>query len=165
VDNVVFLSDIGGCAQHTPKKTYLVAIDPTFFPLQVGEGRGDLLGFIGEVLEEIGKKQKVHFVRVSVSWDILLEGLCQKKYEGAFSTAPPNVINSAKYSFSDLLLLTGPVLITQISDKKTTLSTLNGKVVGMEKNEISLELLSKYPEVIPEFYDSIPLALENLFPS
>ncbi len=151
----------GGCSKSNSEKIYSIGIDPTFFPLQIVEGRGDLLGFISEVLQEIGKEKKVHLARVSMSWDNLLEGLRLHKYEGALSPAPITLRNKTKYAFSDPLFYTGPILITRIQNPKVTWENLQGKVVALEKTSANIELLSQHPQVVPVFYDSIPEALEN----
>jgi polar amino acid transport system substrate-binding protein len=158
---LLFLFSLGGCSTSTPRQTYSIGIDASFFPLQLKEGRGDLLGFLSELLEEMGKRQGVRFVRVLMSWDNLLEGLKQERYQGAFSVAAPSVVNKTKYAFSDPLFFTGPILITRTQNPKVTLADLQGKAIALEKNEASIELLSRYPSILPEFYDSIPEALEG----
>ncbi|MBS0586117.1 MAG: amino acid ABC transporter substrate-binding protein [Verrucomicrobia bacterium] len=159
--SLLFFALFTSCSKKEERATYTIGIDPTFFPLEMLEGRGDLLGFVSELFQEVGKKQNVRFLRVMMSWDNLLEGLQLERYDAVLSVARPNVINKKKYEFSNPLFYTGPILITPVEKGKITLHDLAGKVVMIEKTSSNLELLSAYPNIIPQFYDSIPEALES----
>ena len=101
------------------EETYEIGIDPTFFPLALNQEAVQVFAFATDVLREISALEKVSLSKVILSWDNLIESLYLEKTRGVLSSAPPNLINKSKFSFSDPILMTGPVLVTKINSKKT----------------------------------------------
>jgi len=98
---------------------------------------------------------------VNLSWDNLIESLYLKKVDGVFSSASLNLINQTKYSFSDPILKTGPVLIVPMQTGKISLTDLSGRIVAMGKTQEELDLMRAYPDIQFVFYDSIVDALDK----
>ncbi|GAB4187491.1 MAG: transporter substrate-binding domain-containing protein [Simkaniaceae bacterium] len=151
-----------GCGGKESSRPYRIGIDPTFYPLHLRGKEANVFAFSNEVLREIGHLKKIHFERVNMSWDNLLWGLKEKKYEAILSAMQPYVFNLKKYSFSDIYLPTGPVLVVRMGSSIRSLEDLNGKDLAMEETNENLSLLEKYPQVITHFYQSIPDVLDQL---
>ena len=101
-----------GC--HSPSSSIhekKIGVDPSWFPLAISGRENNVTGFSTDLLKEIGKIEKLHITKVTVNWDDLVEGLKKHKYEAILSSIPSYAFNKQIYDFSDLYLLTGPVLI------------------------------------------------------
>ena len=149
-----------GCSK--PEKTYRIGVDPEWFPLKL-EGKAlNLFVFSNELLHLIGEKEHIHFKRVNMSWDDLVLGLEDKKYEGVLSSLPLYLFNTAKYDFSDAYLSTGPVLLLRIGDQLSTMRDLKGKVIGVDSTANETIQTTLYPDASVRFFPSAPLALDAL---
>ncbi len=144
-----------GCEK---RKTYdyYVGVDPAWFPLDLPGMEKNLLAFSTELLQEIGLTKKKHLGIVTMSWDNLALGLNHEKYDGMLSLLYPFVFYEKKYSFSDVYLMTGPVLVVPTNSKIDSLSMLKGKEVGIISGSSATALLEKYEGLIIRYYDSIP---------
>jgi polar amino acid transport system substrate-binding protein len=144
------------------KKVYHIGIDESFFPLNLNSQAINVFAFSNELIQEISKLKKTELMSVNFSWDNLVESLYLKKTEGIISSAPPNLINNTKFSFSNLLLKTGPVLIVPLQETKLSLSDFSGSRVAMGKTNEELDLMKLYPDIEFVFYESIIEALEGV---
>ena len=153
---------LGGCSGKVFSKVYHVGVDPTFFPVELTGQTVNVFAFMNELFQEISKDRGVEIVRINLSWDNLLLGLKLGKCEGVISSLPPNLVNLTKYTFSDAVLRTGPVLVVPKQNKGTSLSDLSGQVVMIEKSDSELELMSRYPTIEALFYDRTVEALESV---
>lgn len=140
---------------------YQIGIDPSFYPLALNEQAASVFAFSDELLRHISHATKKDFRIINFNWDNLIEGLYLKKVDAVFSSAPLNLINQTKYSFSDLILKTGPVLIVPTQTGKISLKDLSGRIVAMGKTQEELDLMKAYPEIQFVFYDSLVDALEK----
>ncbi len=150
-----------GCSKEETNG-YQIGIDQTFFPLNLASEGINVFAFSSELLEEISKIQNTKLRKSNFSWDNLVESLYLKKTDGIFSSAPPNLINNTKFSFSAPFLKTGPVLIVPIQAEKVSLKDLFGSTIAMGKTNDELDLMKSYPNIEFVFYDSFIEALEGV---
>ena len=141
---------------------YQVGIDPSFFPLSLAGQSINVFAFSNELLQEISHLKKTELKQVVLSWDNLIESLYLEKTDGVFSSAPPNLINNTKFSFSEPLLKTGPVLIIPEQATPLSLKDFSGGTVAMGKSNEELDLMKNYPNIQFVFYDSQIDALEGV---
>ncbi len=144
------------------KKTYTIGLDPSFFPLDLMGKQTNLLAFSNELLYEISKIEGVNLKRVNMSWDNLLSGLDKKKYDSILSSMHPYIYILNKYHFSNLLLHTGPVLVSKLGSSTHLFDGMKGKEVAVSSSEDEALLIKLYPQVIIHSYHSIPIALNAL---
>ncbi len=154
------LFGVGGCSK-AKSPAYQIGIDPSFYPLTLGPQASFVFAFSDDLLTNISQMTHTDFIKVNLSWDNLIESLYLKKTDGVFSSASPNLINQTKYSFSEIFLKTGPVLIVPTQTGKISLNDLSGRIVAMGKTSEELELMKNYPEIQFVFYDSIVEALNK----
>jgi ABC-type amino acid transport substrate-binding protein len=147
-----------GCSK--PVKTYIIGVDPSFFPLALTGLTPRVFAFTNELLQEISKVKRVQLVRKTFSWDNLVESLRLKQCDAILSSIPPTLITESKYAFSKPYLHTGVVLVVQKDLMKTTLKDLKGKMIAMGKTDAQIELISKYPGVQTIFYNDLVPTLE-----
>ncbi len=150
-----------GCGQVT-KSPYRIAVDPSFYPLDLMGKEANVYAFSNELLQAIAKKEHLYLERVNASWDNLLEGLNKDYYDAALSPLPPYNFNEAKYDFSDLYLPTGYVLVLREDEKKTQLKKLKGREIAVQMNSEAERILDEYPDVVVRFYNNPAVALEKL---
>jgi len=144
------------------KKTYKIAIDPSWFPLELYNKEPYVLAFSQELVHYIGQKHKVHIETVALSWDNLLEALAKKQVHGVFTSMEPYIFNQEKYQFSKNYLSTGPVLVVKIRDQASDHDLFQDKEIAALSDEDRQVLLDEYPHALVRSYDSSMKALLDL---
>lgn len=151
------------CSGKKTKSTYEIGIDPSWYPLQVPAQEKSLLAFSIELLVEIAKKERIQLAISTVNWDNLVQGLDEKKYDAILGSLPLYNFNVKKYSFSELYLKTGPVLVIPENSSIKGVKDLRGKEVGIVHGSSAAVLLQTAPGVILRNYDTVPATLADLF--
>jgi polar amino acid transport system substrate-binding protein len=118
--------------------------------------------FSTELLTEIGRIQKIPFVKVSVNWDDLMEGLQKERYEAILSSMPPYIFNQKQFDFSTLYLPLGPVLVVRNDSSIRSIDTLDGKEIAVISGSSGAIILEKSAGVLIRYYNSVPEALNAL---
>ena len=139
-----------------------IGVDATWYPLDFGARDNNITAFSTELLTEIGKVEKIPFVKVTVNWNDLMEGLQKNKYEAILTSMPPYIFNEKLFDFSNIYLALGPVLVVPIPSKIDGLNQLNGKEIGVVSGSTSVSLLEKSNGVLIRYYESIPQALNDV---
>jgi polar amino acid transport system substrate-binding protein len=139
-----------------------VGVDPAFYPVQSGPKDAYVFAFFNELLEEIAQLKKIRIERVNRSWDNLIEGLNRHDYDVVFSSLEPRIYNEEIYSFSNLILSTGPVILVPIGSTIKSLEELENHIVGVEEYSVAAMQISRDPSVSLSFYQSYPEAIEGL---
>jgi polar amino acid transport system substrate-binding protein len=151
------------CSGKKNKSTYEIGIDPTWYPLQVPAQEKNLLAFSIELLVEIAKKERLPLAISTVNWDNLVQGLGEKKYAAILGSLPLYNFNVKKYSFSEIYLKTGPVLVIPENSSIKGVMDLKGIEVGVVHGSSAAVLLQTAPGVILRNYDTVPATLADLF--
>ena len=149
-----------GCGSNP--KPYQIAIDPTWYPLNFEERQNNILGFTNELLLAISLEKDLPLSLLQVNWDTLFEGLKKQKYQAVFSSLYPYNFNQDLYSFSDIFLPIGPVIVVPKGSSIHSLKKLEGMEVGALAGSPEILLLEKYPSILIRPYESIPQALSAI---
>ena len=152
------LSSCGGTSNGGRK----VGVDASWYPLQMGGLDNNVTAFSTELLTDIGRSQKIPFVKVTVNWDDLMEGLQKDKYEAILSSMPPYIFNQKDFDFSELYLPLGPVLVVRPDSSIHSLNNLNGQEIAVIAGSGNDLLLEKSEGVLIRYYTSIPQALDDI---
>jgi polar amino acid transport system substrate-binding protein len=139
-----------------------VGVDPEWYPLGLGKMDNSVNAFSTELLTKIGKLEKIPFVKISVNWNELMEGLQKDKYEAILTSMPPYIFNEKLFDFSDIYLHLGPVLVVPVGSTIQSLDTLDGKEIAVISGSSSALILEKSKGVLIRNYDSIPQALNDI---
>jgi polar amino acid transport system substrate-binding protein len=150
------------CTKSSSVKETRVGLDPSWFPLAIPGRESSVTGFSTELLKEIGKIEKISFTKVTVNWDDLVDGLHMQKYVAILSSMPPYDFNKQTYDFSELYLLTGPVLVVSIDSDIDSIKKLSGKEIAVLPETRGALIVEKNPAVIIRDYDVIPKALSDV---
>jgi len=114
------------------------------------------------VLSEIARLEKIHFKEVTRSWDNLDLGLREKKYDAILSSIYPHVYEQERYSFSDLYMHTGPVLVVKNQAQLDFSGTLADREIALHSKDIQTLLISIYPQATVRLYPTLPAVLDVL---
>lgn len=144
------------------KKTYKVAIDPSWFPLELYNKEPYVLAFAEELLNYVSEKHRVDIQTVALSWDNLLDALAKKQVQGIFTSMEPYIFNQEKYHFSNNFLHTGPVLVVRIRDQSSEHDLFQDKEIASFSDQDTQVLLEEYPQALVRSYDSSMRALLDL---
>ncbi|MCP5509611.1 MAG: amino acid ABC transporter substrate-binding protein [Chlamydiales bacterium] len=150
-----------GCGSMA-KSPYRIAVDPSWYPLDLMGKEANVYAFSSDILKAISKKEGIPIDRVNVSWDDTLEGLQKDLYDGVLSPLPPYNFNRAKYDFSDLYLPTGYVLVIPARSSMKQLKKMQDAEIAVQKDSEAERILDLYPSTIPRFYVSPSVALDKL---
>ena len=143
-------------------KIYRVGIDPSWYPINLQGKEANVYAFANELLMAIGREEGVHFAKVTMSWDNLIYGLKEDKYEGMLSSITPRVFLERTYTFSEPFLSTGPVLVVKSGKKVSSLEHMKGKEVAVDTLSSEAVLIENFPGVIVQYYSSIPEGLDDV---
>ncbi|MDN3507038.1 MAG: transporter substrate-binding domain-containing protein [Simkaniaceae bacterium] len=150
-----------GCSgKSSSSSTYEIGIDPSWYPLQLADYEKNVLAFSIELLTTISKKENLELSIQSMNWNNLFWGLKEHKYNAVLSSMRPYAFYKNRYNFSDLYLLTGPVIVAPKNSPIKAPSDLKGKEVAVVRGSSAALILQTTPGIILKGYDSIPFALE-----
>ena len=141
-------------SKNHPQK---VALDPSWYPLDLEDRNVQLLGFSTEILQKVSKK--IPLAKLTVDAHYLLEDLLQGKYEAVLSSFPPYNFNKDRFDFSESYLMLGPVIVVDKSSNISSIKQLKGKAVGVLSDATAL-LIESVPDVLIHQYSSKSQALE-----
>ncbi len=136
-----------------------VGVDASWYPLELDSRTNNVTAFSTELLTEIGRVEKIPFVKITVNWDNLLEGMQKGNYEAILSSMPPYIFNEKLYDFSEIYLALGPVLVVPVNSQIHSLGNLDGKEIGVISGSASPLILEKSNGVLIRYYESTPQAL------
>lgn len=157
----LFLICLFACGSST-HSTYRIGMDPSFYPLNLGAKDVNVFAFFNDFIAAIAKEENIKIETVTRSWDNVLDGLETGSYQGAFSSMTPRAFNKKIYSFSDIVLPTGPVLITTKGSSIQSLKDLNNKIVAAPASSSAFLQLSHNPTLQVEPYNQVSQALNQL---
>ncbi len=158
---ILILCTLFSCSSHSSKGCK-VGIDPSWAPLQLPDRQESITAFSTELLTEIGQLEKIPFVRVTVNWDALLQGLKEQEYEAILSSMPPYLFNQKLFDFSEIYLSLGPVLVVSTSSSIDSIDHLQGKEIAVITGSSNDLLLQKTPGVLIRYSPSNALALNDI---
>lgn len=141
---------------------YVIARDPTWYPLNLMGKDKTVLAFTSDLLNTIAKRQDVRIEVVDVSSNYLLEGLNEKEYGAVMSSLSPNALNNQYYNFSNPFFFVGPVLIVPADSDITSLTKMDNRVIGVRRDANVSFNITKYNAYYKP-YDSMTMAFEDLY--
>lgn len=152
---------LSGCGE-SPEPERRIGVDPSWYPLEFGSRTNSVTAFSTELLSRIGQLEKIPFVKISVNWDNLMEGLQKDNYEAILSSMAPHIFKEKLYDFSEIYLPLGPVLVVDTNSKINSLDDLERKEIAVIQGTSGALILEKIPGVLIRYYDSIPAALNDI---
>jgi ABC-type amino acid transport substrate-binding protein len=127
---------------------YTIALDPTWYSMQAPGREADLTAFTTELIIEIGKLERVTIGVFQRGWSNLMNTLQQSECDAICSTMQPYLFYEKLYNFSDLYLMTGPVLVNLVKAPIKPLDKLGEEIIGIQRDSNAAIILEKYPLLI-----------------
>lgn len=147
------------CGGNKTGYDYTIALDQAWYSLQAPGRQTDLTAFTTELILEIGKIEKVKIGIYQRSWSNLMFALQEGQCDAICSTMQPYLFYEKLYNFSNLYLMTGPVLVNLAKAPVKPLDKLGGDIIGIQRDSNGAIILEKYPSIIQRTYESIQQAL------
>lgn len=140
---------------------YLIARDPTWYPLNFVGKEKNVLGFADDLMFQIAKRKGLRVQLFTASPGDLLMAL-DNEVDGIFSSMTPDVILQEKYLFSESFYNLGAVLVVDPASGIKSLAEMKGKFVGVLRASSVLFNIPGHPNmrVIP--YDSSTSMLDDV---
>src|SRR5690348_8870757 len=157
-----FFFVLSSCSSSHNHREVKVGIDPSWYPLQFGGREKNVNAFSTELLTEIGKIEKIPFVKVVASWDNLMLHFQKGAYQAILSSMPPYLFNQKHFAFSELYLPLGAVLVVPTASSIHSLSQLGGKIVGVVSGSGNELLIEKVAGVMVRSYEGVAPMLNAL---
>jgi polar amino acid transport system substrate-binding protein len=154
---IFFLS----CSGKKAGYDYVIALDPEWYSLEAPGRESDLTAFTTELILEIGKLERVSIGVYQRSWSNLMYALQEGQCDAICSTMQPYLFYEKLYNFSNLYLMTGPVLISPVKARIEPLDKMKGEIIGILRDSNAALILEKYPGIIQRTYESTQQALTD----
>ena len=161
---VIMLFCCIGCekADSSSVRSYRVARDPTWYPLNF-MGKGDnVLAFSDELLNQMAYIEGFNVDILQDGWDNIIFDLSKGHYDAILTSLEPTEQYRARYSFSDVYLHVGDVIVVRADSPVLTLQDLEGKILAVKNQSLSLLTLEEFPDVVTEKYHNTANVLESL---
>ena len=154
---------LAGCEMTSFNSTpYKIALDPSWESLNLPGREIALRAFSVELIEEIGKIEKMNISVYDKSWNDLIPGLQHKDYNGILSKMEPYIFYEKTYDFSEAYLSIGPALVMPSKATAHSLEALKGKEIAVIKGSQGALILEKHPDILQRNYESISQALNDV---
>lgn len=140
---------------------YVIARDPTWYPLNLMGKEKTLVAFSNDLLLTIAKRRDVRIEVIDVSSNFLFQGLNDKNYGAVLSSLTPNPVNKQDYNFSEPFFFVGPVLIVPANSDIKSLQATSGLVIGVRRSDSLVFDTTKYNAYYKP-YDAITMAFNDL---
>lgn len=157
---VIFVIVFSGCSGFGKK--YTIAIDPFFYPANLGGQADNVYGFTVDLIKEVAQLEGLRLSYVTTGSESLLNGLQRGSYDAVITPKSNVTIESNMYAVSNNFFLTGPVLVAPVKSKYDKLSQLQNKILGVVDQSDAFYLAQKYSKVIIYSYNSPAYVLEAL---
>jgi polar amino acid transport system substrate-binding protein len=155
----LFLLNCGGKSKSFD---YQIAMDSSWYGLGMMGREANLTAFTNELIEAIGKAEKVSIAVSDRSWSNLMYALQKGECDAICSTMQPYLFYEKLYHFSNIFLMTGPVLVIPVQSPVEPLEKMKGKIIAVQRDSNGAAILEKYPEIILRTYDSVQQALTDM---
>ncbi len=141
---------------------FVVARDPSWYPLNLLGKDSLMVGFTNELILEIAKRENVNLTVHNVSSDGLFQGLNEGRYDGVLSSITPTSMNQEYFKFSEPFYLLGPVVIVRKDSPLESLQELQGKSIGIQSGSTLAYRTKNFPLLLFSYYPNIRNAIDDL---
>jgi polar amino acid transport system substrate-binding protein len=145
------------------KMHYVIALDPSWYPLELKSKERNMTAFAEMVMKEIGRMSDVKIDVVQLPTNRLFSEFEKRRFDGVLSALlPPLFANESPYILSTPIYRLGLVLMVGAKKPAESLSEMKDKVVGLVGNartELNIDL---YPGVNFSGYNEASQAIVDL---
>ena len=149
-----------GCSSK--KDPCKIALDPTWFPLDLANKEANMSAFSQELVEKIASRKGLNISLIVTGWESAFDRLEKKEFDGFLTFIEPYAFNLQTYRFSHPYFLLGPVVVLKETNKLYLENKLQEKEIAVFSNQDQQTLMDAYPKVLVRSYGSIPKALTDV---
>jgi polar amino acid transport system substrate-binding protein len=152
-----------GCMRAGPNpNVYIIARDPTWFPINLIGKDNQLSAFTDDLMQAIAAEEGIH-----IHWDYTLSedlftGLENEDYDGILTFKTPSSKNRQNFLFSRGFFFVGAVLLVPMDSKVQSLNQMEGSVIGIEQGTMLSLDIEHYPSITFLPYDNVIRQLDAL---
>lgn len=156
-----FLFILSSCGTFD-RKIYQIGVDPQFYPLNLGAKQGAVNAYLDELLMLVSETENISFEKIRANWDTIYDNLTLERYDGIFSSMTPDLINRNRYSFSEAIIPTGPILVLTKKSPANSLKDLDGRTIVIVEGAGGGQSLQGYTKIIVRKVSSVAEALNQV---
>jgi polar amino acid transport system substrate-binding protein len=145
-----------------PKKTFVIASDCTWPPMEYVDEKKQIVGFDIELITAVAKESGMTIEIKNTAWDGIFAGLAAGKYDAVISSVTITEERKKTMGFSDPYLNAGQILVVKKGTKGTKLAEFKGKTAGAQIGTTGAIEIAKDKSIKLKTYDEIGLAIEDL---
>lgn len=149
---------LAGCNQTKSANRSNIRFDPSWQSAQPLKKKANLTGYIIDFVLSLKPESTYEFA----SETELLYQLENKECDAIFTGAAISPFNTGKFSCSEPLIYTGPVIVLREPEKAASFAALSGKQIGLERNSAAYLLAQQVTTITLAPYDNIAEAFEDL---
>jgi polar amino acid transport system substrate-binding protein len=142
--------------ETAPLLPYRIAIDITWYPLELYNKREEITIFTEQIAQAIADEQKLPLELLKIISENLVADLDGGEYDGVLAASSIVEVNVENYLFSDPYYLIGPVLIVSTTSPIRSLKDLNSlkdKNIGVITGQNPIMPLYENKKINIVFYD------------
>ncbi len=149
------------CSSPPPEKTFLIALNSNWYPLQLMTKEKDMTTFCKVLFGMIANDQGLHLRLMDTGFDLfsLLE---RNECDGVISILPPSPLSSHRYISSNPIYQLGIVLVVKNNSPLVASDKIQEGHIGIIGNAKILMQIAKLPSAIFTNYENASRALSDL---
>lgn len=161
--NALFLVAMLSGPAMAAAKTYVVASDATWPPMEVLDAQKNVTGFSIDVLNAVAKETGMRFDVRNVAWDGIFAGLAAGNFDLIASSVTITAERQKQFDFSIPYFEVRQALVARADSPIKSLAALKGRKVGGQIGTTGVFVLQK-ADVGAEIreYEDLGLAMEDL---
>jgi len=143
-------------------KSYTVATDATWPPMEMVDANKQIVGFDIDYLTAAAKEADISVTFKNTAWDGIFAGIEAGQYDIIASSVTITDERKKKYDFSAPYIDIGQILVVPKAEAAATLAGMKGKNVGAQIGTTGAFEIKKSEGVALKTYDEIGLAFEDM---
>ena len=143
-------------------KTYTVATDATWPPMEMVDAGKQIVGFDIDYLTAAAREAGFSVTFKNTAWDGIFAGLEAGQFDIIASSVTITEERRKKYDFSAPYIDIGQILVVPRAETATGLAGMKGKSVGAQIGTTGAFEIKKRADIVLKTYDEIGLAFEDM---
>lgn len=156
------VATLAAAGQAAAEKTYTVATDATWPPMEMVNAEKQIVGLDIDYLSAVAKEAGFAVSFKNTAWDGIFAGLEAGQYDIIASSVTITDERKAKYDFSAPYIDIGQILVVPKAETATALAGLKGRKIGAQIGTTGAFEIKKVEGVELKTYDEIGLAFEDM---
>lgn len=155
---------VRACSSYVNPETpvYVIAKDPTWYPLQLYNKENNVTAFSNDLIFAIASDQHLKVELISTTRQNLFESLEDGNVDGVLSSMNPDLIAQGSFYFSEPYYDFGAVIVVRSDSSISSLKDLENKIIAVNRGSSVLFNLPIARSVVFTPYDSPTYVLNEL---